>query len=253
MNKTFEPIAVYFDVDGTLFEPEHLLHEVVSISLLDNGAPEHYNPEWCIHKFMGKHPEQICAFVNEEENTTISHDSFKTGMVRAFKKIANARPEEMIACDGAAEFLEYLTSYNIPVGVVSNGLQKNVEIALSSTGLIDFFDKGEIITPCLGHGLEAKPSPIMLLELANVHDLNNRASEIFYIGNSSADMGAAKNANMIAVGYTGAEKKERAGFHKMSLEAAGADYVYNSFEEIKKKLLPELENSTSCKFSQDLG
>ncbi len=252
MSRNIEPLAVYFDVDGTLFEPEHLLHEVVSISLLDNGAPEHYNPEWCIHKFMGKHPEQICDAVNKEENTTIAYDSFKAGMAKAFEKIASTRPEKMIACDGAAEFLEYLKSHNIPVGIVSNGLQKNVEIALSATGLIDFFEKGEIITPCLGHDLEAKPSPIMLLELANIHGLENRTSDIIYIGNSSADMGAAKNAAMIAVGYTGAEKKERAGFHKMSLEAAGADYVYNSFDEIKKILFPELENATSCKFSQEL-
>ncbi len=252
MSRNIEPLAVYFDVDGTLFRPEHLLHEVVSISLIENGAPKHYNTEWCIHKFMGKHPEQICDFVNEEENTSINHDSFKAGMVRAFKKIARTRPEEMIACDKAAEFLKHLKYRNIPVGVVSNGLQENVEIALSATGLIDFFDKSEIITPCLGDGLEAKPSPIMLLELANMHKLNNRTSEIIYIGNSSADMGAAKNANMIAVGYTGAEKKERAGFHKMSLEAAGADYVYNSFEEIKNKLLPDLKNSASCEFSYNL-
>ncbi len=250
MKKDIEPIAVYFDVDGTLFEPEHLLHEVVSISLLDNGAPEHYTPEWCIHKFMGKHPEQICELVNGEEKTSISHDSFKSGMVKAFKQIASTRPDEMVACDGAAEFLEYLAERNIPIGVVSNGLQENVEIALSATGLIDFFDKREIITPCLDNRLEAKPSPIMLLELTKLH--NTQGSNILYIGNSSADMGAAKNAGMIAVGYTGAEK-ERAGFHKLSLEAAGADCVFNSFEEIRAKLLPEHNCDTTYEASQDLA
>ncbi len=229
--------AVFFDLDGTLFEPEHLLHEAVSDALIDCGASTHYTPKWCIHKFMGKSIDEICDLVNKEETLSITHQYFKDKIIESFTKTVNTRPQEMYLCDGAMGFLQNLKEQNIPIGLVSNGLQRNVEMILETTGLDQYFDEDKIITPCLRLDFIPKPSPVMLLELFDRCNEHNNLSigNVFYVGNSTADMGAANKAGMTAVAYTGAA--ENSGFHKLALEAAGSNRSFHSFYDMKNALL----------------
>ncbi len=240
------PLAVFFDLDGTLFKPEHLIHNAVSIALIKNGAPEHYVPNWCIHKFIGNHPDEICDLVNQEESLKISYSDFKYEMIKAFKLIAQTKPSEMSLCDEAMDFIKALNKHQIPIGIVSNGLQDNVEIILDATGLDKYFEDDEIITPC--QGFLPKPSPMMLIELSKRHNIKS-FSDVLYVGNSPADMKAANNAGMVAVAYTGAA--ENSGFHGLSLKTAGADHVFDSFNEMTNKFSVSIDSEPN--HDKDLG
>ena len=116
-----------------------------------------------------------------------------------FRKIykGNIKPIE-----GFLEFIFYLKSKKILVGLASNAIRKNVTLTLSELGVHDLFDS--II--CGDEVSFGKPNPEMLDKTVIRFNLNKDDCIIFE--DSIEGVGAALNADIRVIGVTSSSSSD---------------------------------------------
>jgi phosphoglycolate phosphatase len=116
--------------------------------------------------------------------------------VALYRKHFNAQQETMALFPGVRELLEDLRARTFRLAVATGKSRRGLDHALQATGLARYFSASRCADET-----SPKPHPAMLLELMRDFGLEKR--ELLMIGDTSHDLGMAKNAGVdaVAVGY----------------------------------------------------
>ncbi len=134
-------------------------------------------------------------FGRDDEAKRIAHAAFDA---RYGSYCLKVRPNE----DGIRSMLTHLKAMGIAIGILSNRKREFMEYevgCIDGKGWLDLFDT----MVCGDDVLRRKPAPDTILKA--VHNLGETpGTRCWYIGDSSADVIAAKRAGVTAVFYNGA-------------------------------------------------
>ena len=208
------PCGVIFDMDGVLLDSKEAnfrtfkaVHDVLSSKT-----------DFTMDKFLEWYvPNYFEVF----EKMGIPEDEWgRAGQMWRQQYISNESPELF---SHTQEILSYLKSKGFKLALVTNGSENRVNIDLERRGIRNFFDV--IIN---GEGLkmeEVKPSPTQLFMA--LEKLDESAENAVYIGDTSMDIMAAKNAGMKTIAIT-------AGFGLLEkLKESNPDHIIDNLKELE--------------------
>lgn len=149
-------------------------------------------------------------------------------MVKEFNKhVAN---DEIRPTPGAKEFLEAVYNRSdVVLALVTGNLEPIGWGKLRKAGLANYFSFGAFGTDAL----ERNELVNIAIEKAIKKKLIAKGSKVFLFGDTERDMIAAKSAGVVACGVLTGD------FSADELKAAGADFVFKSFED-KQHILKTL-------------
>ncbi|MFO7908966.1 HAD-IA family hydrolase [Vreelandella aquamarina] len=184
----FLPLLL-FDCDGTLVDSEPLLAEEMAIGLNAVGLP--FVVSDYMGEFRGARFRRIVAELQKRYGA-VSREQLEImeGAMRA--NLATRLSNELTTIDGAREALQQLSDY--PRAVVSNGPEKKIINALTTTALGDYFN-GHLFS---GYAANCwKPEPGLHLHAA--HSMGFDAADCIAIDDALVGVKAALDAGMTVV------------------------------------------------------
>ncbi len=211
--------AVIFDLDGTLLDTLEDLYNAVNFALKEYGFPERSLTE--VRSFIGNGVKKLM------ERSTPDHTDEKTDALclDTFRRhYLSHMADNTAAFEGVIGLLEDLREKGVKTSVVSNKLHSAV------VGLCeDYFPA--LIDCAIGVSAEneRKPNPVNILKAMKL--LNTDKGECIYVGDSEVDVQTAHNAGLACIGVSW-------GFRdRDELEKAGAEYIFDSCDELCSFLL----------------
>ncbi|UER67824.1 HAD family hydrolase [Borrelia sp. BU AG58] len=207
--------ACIFDMDGTLVNSIKDIAFSMNSALKNLGYKEIKAEKFS--SFVGRGFDKFVEKTLDYLSINFNDKSLKYDLYKEFVREYNQNlSSQTRAYDGIPELLAELNKLNIPIGILSN---KNHEELLALTknmfGDIKFFEiRG------YSSRFEAKPDPANALDM--IVELNVKAEEVAYIGDSDVDMITARNAGFLPIGVSW-------GFRTIEeLKANGAKYIINA-------------------------
>ena len=215
--------ALLFDLDGTLVHslPDmagalNTLLEELALPLLDIDQ---------VRLMIGDGiPALVHRALEAEGRAAAALELAEAEIVLRFRRHYRARlTRETRPYPGVVETLSRLRDGGWAMAVCTNKAEAPAREILDDLGLARFFDG------VAGSDTYAAPKPAAdpLLGLAEV--LGRPSAETVMVGDSPADVGAARNAGMpvVAVSY---------GYRKVSAEELGADVLIDRFDDLPTAL-----------------
>ncbi|SNR37563.1 phosphoglycolate phosphatase [Lutibacter agarilyticus] len=200
--------AVIFDLDGTLVDSLYDISDAMNMVLERANFPTHSYKDY--QNFIGS---GIRSLVVKSLPSTHQNESqiekYFDAMIEVYRDNCTHKTTPY---EGIGELLDSLVSHNLKLSVLSNKADEFTKKIVAAI-FPNYFN------PVLGLTDEAlkKPHPFGALEICKNLDL--KAEEVLYVGDTDVDMQTAKNANMIAVGVLwGYRSKEE-------LILSGANYI----------------------------
>jgi phosphoglycolate phosphatase len=213
--------CIIFDLDGTLVDSRSDLDFAVNLMLSDLGFKT--LPQDQVVSFVG---EGMLKLVERALSVSTSKPLSKPELDEAmniFRDHYRAHLlDRTVAYPGTGEALRYLSA--LPLAVVTNKPYDFTMAILTGLGLARLFKTiiGGDSVP------EKKPSPVPLLNAAALCHVI--PSKCLMIGDTRIDIIAGKAAGMKTAGFAG-------GFRgRAELEAAGADFIFDSYDELLHKV-----------------
>jgi phosphoglycolate phosphatase len=209
--------ACVFDLDGTLLNSLQDIANSANYALAQHGYPQ-----WDIDQyryFVGDGLQTLLQralgdnYTPENRNRLINNFNFYYG---------THYTDYTVPYPGVAELLNSLLEHGMKLAVLSNKPDHFVKNIIKEMypGINFSVIQGKI------EKFAHKPDPASLQNI--LEELQVKADDVLYIGDSNVDVYTAHNANLKVVGVTW-------GFRARSeLEEAGADYVVDSPEDILK-------------------
>ncbi|MEA2708792.1 MAG: hypothetical protein QOF78_1393, partial [Phycisphaerales bacterium] len=186
--------AVIFDLDGTLADTFPLIVAAWNAAITPHTGKT-YSDADVISRFGIPDPQMIrreLADAAGEQAVAVYHDNYLRRHAEFVKPF-----------DGVTELLTELRRRKVPLGVMTGKGRRSAEITFDALGWRDFF--GAIVT---GEDVTAqKPDPAGPLAVARA--LNVAPHDCAFVGDSPADIGAGKAAQMVTVA---------AGWHPVYLD-----------------------------------
>lgn len=183
---------IIFDFDGTLINTNDMIEEGLDVfALAYRGEPLSREE----HEFLaGKPLMDQMAYISLEKWEEMT-EAFKAWYLKAHAKMA--KPFE-----GIDELLHYLKDSHYQLAIVSNNSRGTIDFGLRQLGLEGVFD---LILSCDDVAYR-KPNPEGLIKAMTL--LGAKQEECLFIGDSSNDILAGKNAGVdsVLVGWTALEK-----------------------------------------------
>ena len=174
------PRAVFFDWDGTLVDTLVFL-EGAHDHILKTLGMEAQEKGW-FTDYFGQPRDFIYKGIYTDQRVEAQ---------RLFEEYVQANHiGPLQPMDGAQEMLQLLQDHNIPMGIVTNKIQEFVAPESTHFGWDHYF---KTIVGA-GEASEDKPSAAPLLLAIERAELDMDISDIWYVGDTRADMGCAKNA-----------------------------------------------------------
>ena len=212
-------MIIIFDLDGTLVNTYPVIKKTL-IEVFAKYLPNLKYDEDLLRSFFG--PTLHYSFSkltnNDEEQTEF--------FINEYRKINKLYYENEIELfPNAYSTLDELSKKH-SLGILSNRVQDTVEIGLKVTKIDKYFavvigiDKME----------RPKPYPDGIIQILN----NYNNEKAVFVGDAVSDIICAKNAGITSIGVTWALTSE-AEFREVR-----ADYIVNSFEELKN-ILEEID------------
>lgn len=213
------PKAILFDLDGTLIDSAPDIAEAVNTLLVKNGLPpcSVTAVRGMIGDGVGKLVER--AFLASGKVLDPSALDLMTNEMMSI--YAYHLTNQTIYLPGAFEVVVAYRKADIKVAVVSNKPKHFTDEILDHYGFLPHLSA----TQGAEEGLSKKPAPDMLL--AVLKKIGLKPEEALFVGDSKADVGAARAAGMPVV-------LVRGGYSLEKLESLGADAICDSL-----KVLPE--------------
>ena len=182
------PELIIFDCDGVLVDSEMISSRVFANILCRAGLQ--MTPEEAFLQFKGGSIGQSMAYVEKVLGGPPPFDIEGAYRKESFEAYQN----EMEAVEGIPEMLDKLT---IPICVGSNGPRNKILLNLQLTRLDHHFDDRAIFS---AYDFQKwKPDPTMFLEAAKSRNIAPEKSLV--VGDSIADVLAAKNAGIPCIGF----------------------------------------------------
>ncbi len=205
------PIAVLFDLDGTLVDTIPFILAAVRHAFEGYGRRP-TDAEW-ISGIGTPLRAQLASFARRPEDVQALFDRYRGYWIEHHDRETRCFP-------GALEAVQALSRAGHPLGIVTAKIEEGAYRTLRHTGLAPFVQAVVGADSCAN----AKPHPEpVLLALSR---LGHPPSEAVLIGDSPHDVAAAKAAGAIAVAALwGACGRE-------ALAAAGADHLLASVSEV---------------------
>ena len=210
-----KPKIVIFDFDGTLADTRHNIVVTLQRTMRDRGL-ELRTEEECaqtigltlLDSFRVMYPEMSL----DDAEACVKHyrDIF-------YRSIEESIPQLF---SGVAPTLERLRELGVVMSIASSRSSPSLILFIRSMGIEHYFSL------VLGSDSVANHKPHPEPVLHTLQKLGFEPSEAIVVGDMPVDISMARNASLCSVGvsYGNATREE--------LEAAGADYVIDSFEEL---------------------
>ena len=206
--------GIIFDIDGTLTSTNqlifdsfnHIAKKYLNRTFTDSEIIGMFGPtedvilqKWCGDKFEEAQKEYYNYY-------------------RSHHHIAKLYP-------GIKEILDYLKKRNILLSIFTGKGRKASLITLEELGIKNYFDIIVTGDDVANH----KPSPEGIMKFINKYNL--KKDEVLMIGDSVADVGAAKKAGIkIASALWDSYAAEK-------VKGLGSDYYFSSVDELRKFLI----------------
>lgn len=207
--------AIIFDMDGVLVNSESIDHRAWTQLLNSLGLSVDPGE---LRGLAGKPTPLVLEHFCRKANRPLTSD-FVTKKRQLFYQIAGEGIREN---PGVRRLLEVLQESCIPLAVASASEPERIELLLTKTGLKGFFkviQSGERV-------LRNKPAPDVYLHVSQ--HLGKTPGQCLVIEDSVTGVQAAKAAGMTVWGYVSTMPAS-------TLQQAGADAVFDSFELIWEK------------------
>jgi HAD superfamily hydrolase (TIGR01509 family) len=208
------PAAAILDVDGTLVDNnyQHALawhHALRRVGLTV--------PLWKLHRTVGVGGDKFIAEVAGDEAEAEHGDAARDHESEIFDGMI----EDVVAVEGATEFVRELKDRGLEVVLASSGNAKDIE------RFIELLEIGDLVEWTTSDDVDAsKPEPDLIevaLDKAGTRDA-------VMVGDTPYDVEAAKRAGIETIAVlTG-------GFPEEDLREAGAAEIYESVGELRAKL-----------------
>lgn len=201
------PLAVLFDLDGTLVDTVEARIEAWSRTLADAGIP---TPRDEIAELIGIDGRRLAREAAAAAGRRLSDaeaEEIDRRCGELFEEL-NAHPRPL---PGVGELVAVLEAGGIDWAIATSSRKAQVATSVAALGL-----PSEPRIVDASHVEHAKPAPDLLLEAAS--QLGVEPARCWYVGDSTWDMVAAVAAGMAAIAVTGGaavgpEALERAGAH----------------------------------------
>lgn len=187
-----KPALVIFDCDGVLVDSEPIFLRVLHRHLIKAGA--RLTHAECCAEFIGKSKGDVETYLLSQALPIPADwpDAF-------YAEATTELERDCLAIEGIEDVLQALTGAGIPICVASNGLRDKIEITLSCTGLLPFFE-GRIHSAYeVGR---SKPAPDVFLHAAETHGA--APEHCLVVEDSPSGVEAAQAAGMACFAYTAA-------------------------------------------------
>ena len=215
---------IIFDLDGTLLNTISDLAHSTNHALEINGFPSHSIEAYRF--FVGNGINKLFErALPENEKTDYNIKLIRETFLLYYDKhnMDFTKPY-----DGIYELLKTLQSNGVILAVASNKYQAATEKLINNS----FPDISFAAVFGQREGAPVKPNPTIVNEILEITGVSPK--ETIYIGDSGVDMQTATNSEVMSIGVTW-------GFRpREELEAAGADHIANTVEDVLSIM------STSC-------
>ena len=247
--------AIIFDCDGTIVDSSYL-HAVASSYALKSVLGIDASPEILLELTGGMDARKGYKLItkaaqNNQHGITVDPECSKKLAIantffEAFKKQADHQylellehhPLDKLLVKGFQDFFDFITyeasrsAFYTPMLniITSNGSTPNVKASVGRSGYLKYFS----LIICRNDVEHAKPHPEMVLRaIAYAKAQGIQPHEILYIGDTMADVLAARDAGLkvctvLAAHYTSDEKKAKL---RDEMEAAGA-HVFECYHGV---------------------
>lgn len=178
-NSSKKPLrGIVFDLDGTLIDSLALTFDAFNHGILSQGGKRHTPQE--IMKYFGTGEDRIFAAILGEDKAAPAYD--------ACRIYQDENLHKMPLHHGTGELLETLKSTGVPISIFTGRSWTTTEMILKHHRLLDRF----VTVVANDHVGLPKPSPEGLhLALSR---MKLSPEEVFFVGDSPADMMAARTA-----------------------------------------------------------
>ena len=218
------PIAIVWDLDGTLVESAPDLATALNTLLNEQGQHTHSVDK--VRPMIGGGALKLIERGFREAGAPINPATCHTLLPRFLEIYSACATDHTVLVPHAREALQYFYHAGVRQGLCTNKPHAVTRQIVSALDINGFFKSiiGGDSTP------SRKPHPLPLLTC--LEELGTRPGDAVMIGDSGADVGAARAAGVPVVlvpdGYTGAPA--------VSL---GADYVVGSLADIPTSIVPQ--------------
>jgi phosphoglycolate phosphatase len=204
------PRAIVFDLDGTLVDSAPDIQLAINAAFMPLGVPEFDLA--AIKGLIGGGAPAAVARAAAMAGIELGVAGQKAALDRFYSVYAEASAKGRGLYPGAIELLENLVAAGIPLGLCTNKSHPIAEIALEALGIDRYFES----VVGARDDVPKKPDPAMLR--AAMAPLGAASSDVVMIGDTAADIGAARAAGVrsIAIGH---------GYSKVPVAELGADAV----------------------------
>ncbi|MBQ2395366.1 MAG: HAD family phosphatase [Alistipes sp.] len=213
--------GIIFDMDGVLVDsmPSHA--EKLKV-LCERYNSQHWDGD--VGQFAGWGPEAVFEVLLPEQLAQRGAESLNAESEEIFREIFAPKVKLM---PGLEHFLDGVKHHGIKCSIGSSGCRENVALTWEKCDLERWFEA----SVCANDVTYCKPSPEIFLTAAKRLGLHPEECIVFEDAISGIE--AAKAAGMKVVTLTTTLPRE-------SLEAAGADLVVDSFDEVDYGVLSKL-------------
>lgn len=217
------PQLIIFDFDGVVADSETIANQALADYITSLGRPTTLDES--IHMFMGKRfadvQSAVEAWLGRPLPATMEQD------YRAKTRVVMRRDVGPVA--GVAAFLD--GHRHMARCVASSSSIEWLDHCVDKFGMRPHFGKNLFSATAVRHG---KPAPDIFLYAAQ--QMAAEAQATLVIEDSPAGVTGAKAAGMTVIGFLGGSHS-RDG-HRERLEAAGADHIAHSYDDVRRLLAP---------------
>jgi len=206
--------AVVFDLDGTIVDSVELI--IVSF-------------QHAIREVLGREisREESIIWVGRplREQMALFSPEHADELVAAYREFNHREHDRMLKLyDGVLNLLDGLLSARTKLGLVTSKSRYTTQMAFDLTGIESYFDA----SVCADESPGNKPSPEPIL--ACLEQLGVDAGDAAYVGDSPADLQAARAAGVRAIAVTWGV------FDRATLEAEKPDVLVHTIAELAEVL-----------------
>jgi HAD superfamily hydrolase (TIGR01509 family) len=223
--------AVIFDLDGCLVDSEPLVISALADELAHMGV-QGMDADSIRAEFLGRSITAICQVAAQgigPFDQTAFVARFETRLLDRYR-------QELHCITGAADLLQRLDDRGIPMAIGTGGSIARMQTTLRISGLDRYFPDTAFSADQVARG---KPAPDLFVFAAE--NLNVAPEACIVIEDSPHGVRAARDAGMIALGFTGgAHLTGIKPAHRDLLQAAGAAQVCDDLADIYRAIAERL-------------
>lgn len=210
--------TILFDMDGIVIDSEKLHLQAMGMAL-DSFRIDY--PDFILNDFVGRSDESFFEYVHEKINNSVSIDTLLNEKNKHFELLL----QELEFVEGFPKFMSQVKEMGLKTALVTSSSQYSVDKANKLLDYIHFFD----FVACEESTTKHKPHPApYLLALENT---KSDPSSSLVIEDSINGIMSGKAAGCIVAALT-------TSFASEVLLQAGADYVFDNYDQLAGELLP---------------